>query len=164
MVLWHTFLYSLQLPKKQAMFKLNRIGMDFAVIYVLLLTLIGSIPVAVQLLSSGTNEQEINTLFWLVYFFFIYYVPLTIGIFLVLTFIAYMGTIVAKLMHRKLKLSILWKMSAFASTIPALIYTIIAFVYPLSIHTLWLFMLYVCIFLVKMITVYPKRRQRRNAS
>ncbi|MUV37926.1 hypothetical protein JNUCC1_01732 [Lentibacillus sp. JNUCC-1] len=161
MVLWHTFIHSLKLPSKQAMFKLNRTGMDMAVIYMLILIFLSSIPTAVHMLTSGTNEAGINIAFWLVYFFFIFYLPITVVVFLALTLLAYIGTLIAKLLNRKLKLSLLWKMSAYASTIPALAYTLYAFIFPLNLYIMWLMIAFIMIYLVKMITVYPKRKIKK---
>src|SRR5699024_5683889 len=106
MIFWRTFLYSLRLPKKQAVFKLNRIGMDITVVYMFILIGLISLPAMVNLLQADA-DIGINLFFWLIYFFILYYLPMTIGLFLLLSFIAWIGTGIAKLLRRKLRFALL---------------------------------------------------------
>lgn len=163
MILWQTFLESLQLPKKQALFKLNRKGMDTVVFYLFILIIIVSIPEFLNRVeANSTSDLSMNIFFLLIYFFIFYYLPLTIFVFVMLTLIAYGGVLLATLMKRKLRFSILWKMSAFTVTIPFLIYTILALFFPIQNIYLLLTILYTLMMLIKMISIYPKRKEKNH--
>ncbi len=165
MIFWKTFLNSLKLPNKQAMFQLNRTGMDITVVYLFILLLIVSMPSLFEMITATSGPTaDMNLLFLLIYFFMFYYLPLTIFIFIALSLIAYIGTFIARGMKRKLHFSILWKMSAYTTTIPFLLYTMIKLIFPVSDKFLSLFVIYTFILLVKMITVYPKRKTRPQRS
>lgn len=163
MIFWHTFKESIKLPNKEAMFKLNRIGMDVVVFYLFILLFLVSIPSFFQQINQTSSYiNDLNIVFQLIYFFIFYYLPLNVIVFCFLSIIAYIGLGITKLMHRKLRFSILWKMSAFTITIPCILYTIIALFTPMNIAFLWLFILYTLLLLIKMISIYPKRRIRPN--
>jgi hypothetical protein len=158
MVFWQTFLLSIKLPSKQAVFKLNRIAMDTTIFYMFLLLLIVSIPSLVDQLSNTTGiGSEMNIVFQLIYFFMFYYLILTIMVFVMITVLAYIFTWIAKVMHRKLKLQILWKMIAYTATIPFILYAIFAIFFPISDAYLLMTMVYTIIVLTRVIVVYPKR-------
>lgn len=161
-VFWNTCIQSLKLPKREAVFALNRIGMDIVVIYMFLLLAIASIPGLVeQILSNSNNaDSQLHTFFLLIFFFIFYYLIIVVIVFGLLSIIAYMGTLIAKGIGRKLQFGLMWKMTAFATTIPLLAFTILSFFIPLT--TLFIlissgFMLYL---LIRIILIYPKRKQR----
>ncbi len=161
MIFWHTFKESIKLPSKQAMFKLNRIGMDIVVFYMFILLALVSIPSFIQQITQANSYiNDLNIVFQIIYFFIFFYLPLNVIVFSFLSLIAYIGLGITKLMHRKLRFSILWKMSAFTTTVPFIIYTIVGLFFPINITFLWLFILYTLILLIKMISIYPKRRIR----
>src|SRR5690625_1613494 len=151
----------MKLPNKKSMFRLNRIGMDIVVFYLFILLFIVSIPSFIQQITQTNSYiNDLNIVFQIIYFFIFFYLPLNMIVFFFLSLIAYIGLGITKLMHRKLRFSILWKMSAFSTTVPFVIYTIIALFSPINIMFLWLFILYTLILLIKMISIYPKRRIR----
>ena len=161
MIFWHIFIESMKLPRKKSMFKLNRIGMDIVVFYLFILLLIVSIPSFIQQITQTNSYiNDLNTVFQIIYFFIFFYLPLNVIVFSFLSLIAYIVLGITRLMQRKLRFSILWKMSAFTTTLPFIIYTIIALFLPIDIEFLWLFILYTLILLIKMISIYPKRRIR----
>ncbi|MFC4558463.1 DUF1189 family protein [Virgibacillus kekensis] len=161
MIFLRAFIYSIKLPNKNAVFKLNRIGMDITVVYMFILLLVSSLPsLANQLTATSGSGSDMALPLKLVYFFIFYYLPLTVMVFLLLSLLAYAGTFIARMLKRKVRFPLLWKMSAYTSTIPLLVYTILAFVFAIGDTYLWLFMLYSLIFIVKIITVYPKRKIR----
>ena len=162
MVLWHTFTNSIKLPQKKALFKLNQTGMDIVVFYVCILTFIASIPSFAEQMVNSENffTKDMNILFLLIYFFMFYYLPFVIIVFLFISLAAYIGVGIAKLMQRKLKFSLLWKMIGFTLTIPFILFTCISIIVPLDVNFLWLSLLYTFILLIKMISIYPKRRKR----
>ncbi|WP_235792845.1 DUF1189 family protein [Virgibacillus salidurans] len=149
------------MPRKKAIFKLNRIGMDITVVYMFILLLLVSMPSLIdQLTATEGQSANLNFLFLLIYFFMFYYLPMTIIVFLMLSLIAYIATIVAKGMRRKLRFSILWKMAAYTTTIPFLLYTVIALLYPVSDVFLLLSLIYTLVLIVMIISVYPRRKIR----
>lgn len=156
-----TFLHSIKLPNKKAIFQLNRIGMDITVIYMFILLLLVSVPSLIDRLTATSGPGTgLNSFFLVIYFFIFYYLPLVLIVFLLLSLSAYIGVGIAKLMKRKLRYPILWKMSAYTTTIPFLLYTVTALFFSVSNSFLWLFLVYTLIFLIKIISVYPKRRIR----
>lgn len=161
MIFIRAFLHSMQLPKKKALFQLNRIGMDITIVYMFILLAIVSVPSLIDsFLAPEGSFTQINAFFALVYFFFVYYLSLIGIVFVFLSIIAYIGTGLATLLKRKIRFAILWKLCAFATTIPFLLYTVIAFFHPVSRFFLWLFIAYIFLFLFKMITVFPQRKKR----
>lgn len=161
MTMIHAFLHSIALPAKKAMFKLNRIGMDITVVYMFILLLFVSIPSLMDRLTSPSEAgAHVQVFFLLMYFFIFYYLPLVIFVFVMLAIVAYIGVLISRTLHRKIRFAILWKMCAYTTTIPFLIYTVIAFVIPISDKWLWLFLVYTFVLMVKIITVYPRRKKR----
>lgn len=160
----NTFLYSVQLPRKNAVFQLNRIGMDIVVIYMFLLLFIVSIPSLVdQLTNPDSFRANMNILFFIIYFFIFYYLPLTVIVFATLSMLAYIAKGFATMMKRKLHFAILWKMSALSTTLPFLIYTLLTFIFPIDDRVLWIGILYIIILLTKIILIYPRRKVSRSS-
>src|SRR5690625_178362 len=161
MIFWHTFRESIKLPSKKSMFTLNRIGMDIVVFHMFILLFFVSIPSFIQQVTQANSYiNDLNIVFQIIYFFIFFYLPLNVIVFSFLSLIAYIGLGITKLMKRKLRFSILWKMGAFTTTLPLIVYTIVALFFPIDISFLWLFILYTLILLIKMISIYPKRRTR----
>src|SRR5699024_10971025 len=153
------FTHSIQLPRKDAMFKLNRTGMDIAVIYMFMLLVFVSIPSLIDRLTATSGPgTDLNLFFLIIYFFIFYYLPMTVIVFLLLSLVAYISTGSAKLMRRKLRFSLLPKMSAYLSTVPCLLYTVVALSCPISDGSLWFALLYTLTFVVKILSIYPTRR------
>ncbi|HLR59367.1 MAG TPA: DUF1189 family protein [Pseudogracilibacillus sp.] len=160
MAFWTSFIESIKLPKKKSVFKLNRIGMDIVVIYMFMLLAIVSLPsLTYQMLNSSELNIKIGSFFYLIYFFIFHYLVIVVLIFIVISFIAYLATLFTRISGRRLHYSILWKMTAFSTTIPFLLYTILAFFYNINDNFLWLSFLYTAILLYKIITIYPKRKK-----
>ncbi len=154
-----SFIESIKLPKKKSVFKLNRVGMDVVVIYMFILLAIVSLPsLSYQMINSSELKIEIGSFFYLIYFFIFYYLVIVVLIFIVISFIAYLATLFTRISGRRLHYSILWKMTAFSTTLPFLLYTILAFFYNINDNFLWLSFLYTSFLLYKIITIYPKRK------
>lgn len=158
-VFWSVFVHSVKLPQKRAVFTLNRVGMDITVFYLFLLLAIASIPALVdQKAINDASVLQVHPFFYLIYFFIFYYLILVLVVFGLLSLFAYIGTFITRVLHRKLHYSILWKMFAFASTIPLLLFTCVSFFYPLSYLFLSLATLYIFTILMKIILIYPRRK------
>lgn len=163
MVLIEAFLNSLKLPKKKAMFALNRVGMDMVVVYLFILLFIVSIPqLVLQLSMTEGMSADLPVVLKLIYFFMFYYLPLTITVFLFLSVFAYIGVGIAKWMKRKLKYQIIWKLLAFTTTIPFLLYMLLTAFFPLSNWYMLLAIVYSLVMLLFMIQKYPKRKTRKK--
>src|SRR5699024_9950302 len=122
-----------------------------------------SIPALIDSLTISTGSiAETNIFFVFVYFFFVYYLTLNGIVFVFLSLIAYIGTLISKLLQRKIRFSILWKLCAYTTTLPFILYTVLAFFLPVSQAFLWLSCAYTFIFLIKMITVFPRRKKRQR--
>lgn len=159
MIFWNVFFNSIKLPNKKAMFQLNRVGLDIAIFYILLLLLITSIPSFIHRLTDMDSfGSDMNIVFTLIYFFIFYYLPLTIIIFGLIFMTSYLGKIFSKVVNRKLHYALLWKITAFTITIPFLLYTIIAIFFPVIDSYLWIAFIYSTVLLCRMILHYPKRR------
>lgn len=164
MILIDAFINSLKLPNKKAMFKLNRVGMDIVVFYLFILVFIVSIPnLVLQLQMTEGLAGGLPVILKLIYFFMFYYLPLTIAVFLLISVMAYVGVAIAKLMKRKLRYQIIWKLLGFTTTIPFLTYMLLASFFPISDKYLLLAIVYSFTMLIFMILKYPKRRARKVA-
>lgn len=148
------FVESLKLPQKKAVFTLNRIGMDTTVFYMFILLAIASIPSYIKQL--GENEQ-LSIFLFTIFFFIFHYLVIVIFAFAMLSILAYISLLFAKLVKRKLRFSILWKMAASATTIPLILFTVISFFYSLSNAYLFITLIYVLFIVVNIIFIYPKR-------
>lgn len=161
MQLWRIFLFSSQLPSKKAMFKLNRTGMDWAIIYLCIMTIIISIP---GFFGSNQFDFGLNLIFRLIYFFIFYYIPLLLMVILALSIISWAALLFAKWQKRKFRFQTLWKLAVFASTLPILVCTMISFtLLPASIIVISA-SLYIFLQLAIMIRHYPERRGKGYSS
>lgn len=154
-----SFQNSVQLPKKKAAFALNRIGMDIAVLYLFLLLIIASIPALIeQLISIDTLSVTIHPFFWAIYFFIFYYLMFTTIIFIAISIIAYIGLLIAKMLGRKLRYNIMWKMVAFATTLPFIFFTLFSLFFHVSYLFLALSSIYIFFIIIMIIRIYPRKR------
>lgn len=156
------FKYSVLLPNKKALFRLNRIGMKMIVTYVFILMLIAASPPLTTFIFTGRLPAENDippTLFILQFFFFYYLLVVFIG-FLGISAIAYIGLWLRKWLQRKLAYQQLWKMSAFAATVPLLLYTL-AETLAINHWTVVITFLIVWLAIItKMITAFPRRNEK----
>lgn len=156
MVFWKVFLQSIQIPRKQSVFKLNRVRMDIAVVYMFILIGLVSIPSLIeQIKINSSSSIHVHTVFFLIFFFMFYYLVLVVSIFVFISVYAYVGVNLARLMKRRLHFSILWKVTAFSTTLPFVIYTFVSLVLPLPNSVLLFFFIYMTIILYKIIAIYP---------
>lgn len=161
MIFFRALRHSVRLPARNSVFRLNRIGMDITVVYMFFLLLMVSIPSLITRISNqGDSNITINLFFFLIYFFIFFYLPLVIFVFVALAVVAYIGMFISQSLYRKIRFAVLWKMCAYTTTIPFFIYTIIALFIPIGKQWLWLVLLYTLAFMIKIITIYPRRKRR----
>lgn len=154
------FRNSFLLPQKRAVFALNRIRMDITVFYLFILLAIASIPALIrQTFIDPITNVEIHGFFLFIYFFIIYYLTLVIVVFCSITIVAYIAMWLTKLLKRKLHYAILWKMTAFATTIPVAIFTVLSIFFTLSNLFIALACIYLFTILIAIILIYPRRKK-----
>ncbi|MFD1337452.1 DUF1189 family protein [Oceanobacillus iheyensis] len=152
--------HSIKLPQKQAMFQLNRIGMDMIILYLIIMLAIVSIPEWINRLNQPTGVgAEMHIIFQFIYFFMFYYLIMTVFVFIAISIIAYVGKGITHLMNRKLTYGLLWKMSACTVTIPFLLFTMISTIWQVNDSFLFYTFLFSLGLLFIMIQHYPKRRK-----
>lgn len=157
----NSFTNSIQLPKKQAVFHLNRIGMDITVLYLFLLLIIASIPALIdQIINIDAAAVDIHPFFWAIYFFIFYYLIFTTIVFIVVSAIAYIATILARIMNRKLRYNIMWKMVAFSTTLPFLLFTLFSIFFHVNYTFLSLTSIYIFFNIMMIIRIYPAKRKK----
>lgn len=139
--------------------KLNQVGMDYTVFYMFFLLLLVSIPSFIkQLLDNSGIIAELNFFLFIIYFFIFFYLPFVLIIFGLISLLAYIAVLITKMLQRKLRFSILWKLLAYSTTIPFMFYIIVALFYDFSILYLTLTALYSLTLVIIMILSFPKRR------
>jgi len=148
------------LPKKEALFSLNRVSMRDAMVYIIILLFIMFLPdiifafIDFKQIENRGLPQELFIVQIIVFY------PLLI-LFLMVAGISILSGLtvpIKNLLKRKLKYQQLWKMSTFALTIPILIYLLFR-IFQLndwSINVLPMIIYFSL--MIKMITVYPKRK------
>lgn len=153
-------IHSIKLPKRQAAFALNRIGMDMIIFYMFFLLALASFPGLMEQIqtNSSTPSVKIQTFFFLIFFFMFYYLVITAVVFVCISFIAYIGSWIAAITKRKLRYSILWKMAACITTIPIFFFTVATFFLEMSYIFLSIAITFHLIVFIKTIFLYPKRR------
>ncbi|HLS67208.1 MAG TPA: DUF1189 family protein [Pseudogracilibacillus sp.] len=157
----HIFNSSFLLPRKQTVFALNRIRMDITVFYLFIILAVASIPALIkQTFIDPITNVQIHGFFLFIYFFIIYYLILIIVVFCTISVIAYIAKWLAYLLKRKLHYAILWKMTAFATTIPTVLFTLLSIFFTLSNIFIVFAFIYVFVMLICIITIYPQRKPK----
>lgn len=161
---FHIFIHSFLLPRKETVFALNRVRMDITVFYLFIILALASIPALIEqtFIDPITNVQ-IHGFFLFIYFFIIYYLILVIVVFCSISVIAYIVKWMAHILKRKLHYAILWKMTAFATTIPIVLFTVLSFFITLSNMFIILATIYVLTILFFIVTIYPRRSAVKRA-
>src|SRR5699024_3058769 len=154
-----SYIESIKVAKKLSVFKLNRISMDFVVLgRIIRLAIVSLHSFFYQLSNSSYFIVYLGLFFYLVCFFIFHYLVIVVLVFIVISMIAYLASLFTKFSGRRLHYSILCKLTAFSTTLPFLLYSILAFFYNISDNFLWLSFLYTAFLLYKIITIYPKRK------
>ncbi|RPF55448.1 DUF1189 family protein [Aquisalibacillus elongatus] len=148
---------SFQLPHKQALFRLNRMNMRDTLVYINLLFFILFLPDAVNFVLNiiDANGSIPDVVYIQVIFL---YPALTIFITTIsVTGLSGIAYLMRTWLSRKLAFHQLWKMTAFALTVPIIVYLMFKLINQDSLIlvslAIWLWFIY------KMITVYPKKAQ-----
>jgi hypothetical protein len=152
------FKNSLLLPKKEALFRLNRVSMRNTLTYIVCLMFLLFLPDVVKVVMDveagleGLPKGSYITQVIVFYPLFILFIVVT-GV----SLLAALSLPIKEVLGRKLAYHQLWKMTTFAMTVPLIIYTVLKLFHVNSVvvNLLQLIILYFLIY--KMILVYPKR-------
>ncbi|WP_035723671.1 hypothetical protein [Gracilibacillus boraciitolerans] len=152
---------SATLPKKAAMFRLNRVSMRDTLVYLFLLFFISFLPnVIMNVVQFNLSQSDIAYSQYLLQIIVFY--PFFM-MFLVVTSISLLATgpwLLTWILQRKLAYQQLWKMTSYGIFWPIIIYHLLFFInIPISVSfSVSLALLYFILY--KMIIIYPKRKGR----
>ncbi|GEN46375.1 hypothetical protein AHA02nite_21510 [Alkalibacillus haloalkaliphilus] len=153
------FKSSLKLPSKKALFSLNRESMRDTMIYILVLMFLICLPDATRITYNYIiGERSIPVDLFITQLIIIY--PFLVAFLMVAGVSLHAGIayVTRSFMRRKLAFQQLWKMTAYALTIPVML-TIILRAFQLdSFLLLALPFILLHVLLYQMITVFPKRK------
>ncbi|MGE7934471.1 DUF1189 family protein [Viridibacillus arvi] len=152
-----TFKVSLSLPKKKAVYQINRIKTKDYLMYMLLMHFVLALPNGIQMANEFIAKGDIDKTFLLV--FTLYPLLVILTCMTSISVLATTGLLIRTVAKRKLVYQLLWKMAMYACTYPILIYTTINLFYKTnSMIYLTLVMLFLYIF-TKMILAYLKKKR-----
>ncbi|QAS52591.1 DUF1189 family protein [Halobacillus litoralis] len=154
---FNSLVNSLRLPKKEAMFHLNRKGITNTILYLFLLLLILFMPdMIATVIHMESNLTEVSRGRYIIQFLVFY--PLLI-VFLILVGVSVLaggGLLMRKALGRKLAYQQLWKLTAYATTLPLILSVILKYLtVPDGISAL-IFISIFAFFMYRMIVVYPR--------
>ncbi|RSK55220.1 DUF1189 family protein [Bacillus canaveralius] len=144
-------------PKKAAVVRLNKLDMKSTILYFFILMIVMLLPVETDLLfhASQGNQSLYITQVLILYPFFMFFYGLA-G----LTFLAGCGLVLSRLLQRKLKFQLLWKMTIFALTKPMIAAALAHFFIGSNPAVAFIVFIMLCVNMVRMISVYPKSMER----
>ncbi|MFD2637542.1 DUF1189 family protein [Piscibacillus salipiscarius] len=149
---------SLLLPKKDALFKLNRMNMRDTLVFINLLFLILFLPDAIRFVQNvkDTNGSIPDVVIIQVVFL---YPALTIFLTtLIVTALAGISYLIRNSLNRKLAYHQLWKMTSYALTWPIIIFLFIK-IFMLNLLFILISIVIFLYLITKMILIYPKRHK-----
>lgn len=154
----HALKLSLFIPIKPVVFQLNRVKTKVFLLYIFLLHGLVSLPNGVRLINNSINSEAFSKESLLILVLY----PLLIILFglIGISLLASIGLLIKTITKRKLVYQLLWKMTVYALTYSAILYTFLDVLGIMSwIMNVLLLVLFLMIFL-KMILSYPKIRKR----
>ncbi|UOQ44519.1 DUF1189 domain-containing protein [Halobacillus salinarum] len=154
--LWH----SLQLPKKKAMFHLNRKGMTSTIGYIFILLCLLFLPDLILTIQHLNEQLETNERgLYMAQVFFFYPMYLISMILVGISILAGGALLLKKFLHRKLIYQQLWKMVVYAATIPLIISSILKHTPVPNWISFLLFISILFFYMYKMIKAYPRAKK-----
>jgi hypothetical protein len=135
-------------PKKEAILRLNRLSMKYAMIYFFILMVILIVPLEFNLLFSSHYIVQI----------LIYYPFMMIFFGLIsLILLSGCGVLISRIFRRKLKFQLLWKMTIFSLTKPLALSLVNSFTGNITIVNV-IVLLMLAYYMIRMILVFPKKK------
>ncbi|MBA2176610.1 DUF1189 family protein [Halobacillus locisalis] len=163
MVFFDSLMNSFRLPKKEAMFRLNRKGITSTIGYLFLLLTILFLPDLIgTIIRLDSSLTEVSRGLYLAQVFVFY--PLLIIFLIIVGVSVFAGgaLLLRKALGRKLTYQQLWKMTAYASTIPLILTVVLKNIsVPDSISALLYFTIF-SFLMYRMIMIYPKASRKRS--
>ncbi|WP_026571664.1 MULTISPECIES: DUF1189 family protein [Sediminibacillus] len=155
------FKHSIVLPKKQAVFWLNRVSMRDTLVYIFLLIFVLYLPEGYDLAIQDNLllDSDLRSVFILQSITFYPMYVIFSGL-VVISALAAVALLMSRMLSRKLAFQHLWKMTAFALTVPLIIYTLIKLTGWGNSYLVMLLLVGLYFILYNMITVYPKRKNK----
>lgn len=151
----------MQLPKKQVVFQLNRERIGVPFLYVGLLLALVCIPLFIQTYVNAEGVvADLALPMFAVYFLFIYFPIFALSIYGLIAAVSAIIFTCSKLADRKLTYLMLYKLTAFASTIPVIGYGLSLLVNEdLARVWIWLSVGYLIVVLIRVIYHFPKKKK-----
>ncbi|KAB8127846.1 hypothetical protein F9U64_16965 [Gracilibacillus oryzae] len=150
-----------KLPRKEALFQLNRVSMRDTLVYLFLLFFITFLPnVILNIITFEADESVLSYSQFLLQVIVSYPFLMMFLVIASISVLAFPAFIIRTFLHRKLAYQQLWKMTGFALLFPLICYHIL-FYLPVSnniavlISILWLYVL-----MYRMIIIYPKKKSK----
>ncbi|WP_313892241.1 DUF1189 family protein [Psychrobacillus sp.] len=157
MGLLNAFKLSLLLPKKKAVYQLNRVKTKDFLLYILLLHVLFALPNGVSLIVDFMKSEDLDNTLLLAGFLYPLLVIMTGTI--IISLLAMVGVLVRWMTKRKLVYQLLWKMAMYACTYPVILYVISSLLHQTTtIEYIGLLLLFLIIF-TKMILTYPQMKK-----
>ncbi|SEP94610.1 DUF1189 family protein [Piscibacillus halophilus] len=147
---------SLLLPKKDALFKLNRMNMRDTLVYINILFLILFLPDIIRFINNVKDAKGSIPDVVIIQVVFLYPALMIFITTLIVTLLAGIAYFIRNIIKRKLAFHQLWKMTAYALTWPILLYLLIKII-DLNNFLMIIPLLLYLLLITKMITIYPKR-------
>lgn len=148
---------SLRLPKKEAMFHLNRKGITQTIGYLFVLLFALFLPDMVfSIMYLETSVTEVSRGMYIVQFLVFY--PLLI-VFLILVGVSILAggaLLLCKALERKLSYQLLWKLTAYAATLPLILSVVLKYAAVPNVISALIFFILFSFYMYRMIIIYPK--------
>lgn len=150
------FRNSLLLPKKDALFKLNRISMRDTLVYIILLFLLLFLPDVINFVRNVQDVKGEIPDVVIIQVLFLYPAITIFFTILIITVLAGISYLLRNILKRKLAYHQLWKMTSYALTWPIIIYLLIKVINLNQLFALPILILFFYL-MTKMIQIYPKK-------
>ena len=159
-VYWNIFKNSLILPKKEALFFLNRVPMGKTILYILVLMHLTFLPNLFKVTNSTFQQIEnISFSLYIINVIVLYPFFTILLMILSLTVFSFIALVLAKFLNRKLAYPYLWKITAYSLTVPLIIYAVLEILSITNSLLVIVPILYLYFVLYKIIRIYPKKQR-----
>ncbi|UFU01204.1 DUF1189 domain-containing protein [Radiobacillus kanasensis] len=153
---------SLLLPRKEALFRLNRVSMRNTIVYIFFLMLLLHLPDIVGALMTIDENAEIPKEIFILNLIVSYPLLLILSTFLGVSILAAISLLLIIFLKRKLAYHYLWKITTYALTIPYMIYKLLLNNLELTGYLAEVISLSILYYIMyKIITIYPKKEGKR---
>ncbi|MCD4838658.1 DUF1189 domain-containing protein [Neobacillus sedimentimangrovi] len=156
-----SLLNSFMLPRKKAVLNINKLNIGSSVTYFILLLFLVTLPDLIKLLINYNDQfgEMPRSVFFIQIVVFYPLQIIFLGL-ITITSIAVIGLVLNKLLERKLRFALLWKMAIHASTIPLFLYALINNLYSVNTYISVFLILILFFILYKIILVFPKPKNK----